>query len=61
MPNIYGKERPSKAKKKSKPKASMLGTGEAAKAGRLLGSRQQQIESAVNTITTPKKPKSETY
>ena len=49
MPNIYGKERPSK-KKNNKPTPGMLGTGKAVGAAKLLGSRQQQIESAVNSI-----------
>jgi hypothetical protein len=63
MPNIYGKERPSKTKKKKyhKPTAKMLGAGLASAAGRLLGSRQQKIESAVSSITNQKKPKSEKY
>ena len=63
MPNKYGKERPSKTKAKQKPEASMscmLGSGLAAAAARILGSRQQQIESAVNDIPQPK-PKSEKY
>ena len=51
MPNIHGKERPSKTKKKvSAPSATVLGTGGSGQAGRLLGSRQQQIESAVSPI-----------
>lgn len=43
MPNIYGKERPSKAKK---PKATpnMLGSGTAKKAGHILQTRKQRIE-----------------
>jgi len=60
MPNIYGEERPSKTKKKAKaPSATVLGTGGAGGAGRLIGSRQQQIESAVSPIgkTSVKKDK----
>lgn len=62
MPNYKGKERPSKTKKKEyhKPTAKMLGAGLASAAGRLLGSRQQAVESAINKITE-NKPKSEKY
>ena len=50
MPNIFGEERPSKSKGKKKPTPGMLGAGTAKGAAKLLGSRQQQIESAVNSI-----------
>ena len=57
MPNIYGKERPSKKKKKDKKKPSpkMLGTGQAAKAGKALKGRKAQIEAVVSGKKKKKK------
>lgn len=50
MPNIYGKERPSKAKKKRKPKPEMLGTGTASKAGYYLETRKDRIDKILKGI-----------